>query len=190
MFTELEKQLKAHIPLTAEDFDTIKRHFVPKKMRKKQWLLEQGDVCTRMAFVEKGALYSYSSNENGSINVVQFAFEGWWMSDLYSFLTEKPSNLNIEALEDCELLVLKKDALGELLQKVPVFETYLRILYQNAYISLQNRIEKTISQNAEQRYLSFMEERTDILLRVPQHLIASYLGITPETLSRIRRSIT
>lgn len=149
-----------------------------------------GEVCTQMAFVEKGALYSYSGSENGSINVVQFAFEGWWMSDLYSFLTGEASNLYIEALEDAELLLLRTDALDDLISKVPAFDSYLRILYQNAYISLQHRIERTISQNAEQRYVSFTQDRKDILLRVPQHLIASYLGITPETLSRIRRNLT
>lgn len=189
MFTELEKQLKLHIDLSPEDFETIKRYFVPKKLRKKQLLLDAGDISTRMAFVEKGALYSYSSSENGSTSVVQFAFEGWWMSDLYSFLTREPSKLSIEALEDSEILLLKADALDELIKKAPVFDSYLRILYQNAYISLQHRIERTISQNAEQRYLSFMQDRKDILLRVPQHLIASFLGITPETLSRIRKKI-
>lgn len=190
MFEELHKQLTTHVRLSDEEFDTITRHFVPKKMRKKQLLLEMGDVCTRMAFVEKGALYSYSGSENGTINVVQFAFEGWWMSDLYSFLTGEQTNLYIEALEDSELLLLRTDALEELIGKVPVFDSYLRVLYQDAYISLQHRIERTISQNAEQRYLSFTKDRKDILLRVPQHLIASYLGIAPETLSRIRRNIS
>lgn len=189
MFSELEKNLGQHIVLTADEFDRVKRHFVPKKLRRKQFLLEQGDVCTRMAFVTKGALISYSTSEKGSINVVQFAFESWWMADLYSFFTQEPSKLNIEALEDCELLLLKTDQLEPLLAEVPAVESYLRILYQNAYVALQRRVEETIGLTAEQRYIRFMERDGHLLLRVPQHLIASYLGVTPETLSRIRKQV-
>lgn len=190
MFSELEKQVKKQISISPDELDILKRYFVPKKVRKKQLLLEAGDICTRMAFVEKGALFSYSSNEKGSISVIQFAFEGWWMSDLYSFLTQEPSKLSIEAMEDCELLLLKADSLEELLSEVPIFDSYLRILYQNAYVALQRRIEETIGLTADQRYNSFINNQAHILLRVPQHLIASYLGVTPETLSRIRKQVS
>lgn len=189
MFAELENNLKKYIPISPEDFERVKRHFVPKKLRRRQFLLEAGDNCTRMAFVEKGALYSYSTTEKGSVNVVQFAFESWWMSDLYSFFTQEPSKLTIEALEDAELLILKADRLQPLLAEVPVMETYLRILYQNAYVAMQRRIEETIGLTAEQRYLRFMERDAHLLLRVPQHLVASYIGVTPETLSRIRKQV-
>lgn len=187
MFTELEKNLSARIDISAEDLEKTKRFFTPKKLRKKQFLLEEYDICTRLAFVEKGALFSYSTKENGIVNVVQFAFEGWWMSDLYSFLTGDPSKLFIEALEDCELLILKKDSMESLLAEVPVFESYMRLLFQNAYVALQRRVEETIGLTAEQKYQNFMSRHARLMLRVPQHLIASYLGITPETLSRIRR---
>lgn len=190
MFSELEKNLRQHITLTTDEFDRVKRYFVPKKLRRKQFMLEASDVCTRMAFVSKGALFSYSTSEKGSVNVVQFAFESWWMADLYSFFTEEPSKLNIEALEDSELLLLKADRLQPLLADVPAMETYLRILYQNAYVALQRRLEETIGLTAEQRYLRFMERDGRLLLRVPQHMIASYLGVTPETLSRIRKQVS
>lgn len=190
MFTELEQQIKKHVTLGPGDFDKIKRHFVPKKIRKKQYLLEHGEVCNRLAFVEKGALFSYSTSEKGNTNVVQFAFESWWMADLYSFFTEEPSQLTIEALEESELFILRSDNFQPLLDDVPAMETYFRVLYQNAYVALQRRIEATIGLSAEERYKRFMEEDGRLLLRVPQHLIASFLGVTPETLSRIRRQIS
>ena len=189
MFSELERNFRQQIAITADEFNRVKRHFIPKKLRRKQFLLEQGDVCTRMAFVSKGALFSYGITEKGSANVVQFAFESWWMADLYSFFTQEPSKLAIEALEDCELLLLKADSLEPLLADVPAVDSYLRVLYQNAYVALQRRMEETIGQTAEQRYLRFMERDGHLLLRVPQHLVASYLGITPETLSRIRKQV-
>ena len=190
MFSELEKNFRQQIALTDDEFDRVTRHFVPKKLRRRQLLLEPGDVCTRMAFVTKGALYAYSTTEKGSINVVQFAFESWWMADLYSFFTQEPTKLTIEALEDCQLLLLKTDRLEPLMAEVPAVESYLRILYQNAYVALQRRMEETIGLTAEQRYTRFMERDGHLLLRVPQHLIASFLGITPETLSRIRKQLS
>ncbi len=190
MFSELKKNLGQQISLTDDEFERVRRYFVPKKLRRRQFLLELGDVCTRMAFVSKGALFSYSTTEKGSINVVQFAFESWWMADLYSFFTQEPSKLTIEALEDCELLLLKADRLEPLLAEVPAVESYLRILYQNAYVALQRRMEETIGLTAEQRYTRFLERDGQLLLRVPQHLIASYLGVTPETLSRIRKQVS
>lgn len=190
MFTELEKQLKKQGAIGPDDLEKVKRHFVPKKIRKKQFLLEQGDVCTRLAFVEKGGLFSYSTTEKGTTNVVQFAFEGWWMADLYSFLTHQPSKLTIEALEESELLILRADNFQPLLADVPSMESYFRILYQNAYVALQRRVEATIGLSAEERYKRFMEEDAHLLLRVPQHLIASFLGVTPETLSRIRKQVS
>ncbi|MGV3762001.1 Crp/Fnr family transcriptional regulator [Parapedobacter sp.] len=187
MFSELEKNFRQQITLSDDELQRVMRHFVPKKLRRKQFLLEAGDVCTRMAFVSKGALFSYATTDKGSINVVQFAFESWWMADLYSFFTQEPSKLAIEALEDSELLLLKSDRLEPLMAEVPAVESYLRILYQNAYVALQRRMEETLGLTAEQRYKRFMQRHGHFLLRVPQHLIASYLGVTPETLSRIRK---
>lgn len=188
MFTELEAQLKSNITITPDDLDQVKRYFVPKKVRKKQYLLDPGEVCHQLTFVEKGGLFSYSTSEKGAMNVVQFAFEGWWMSDLFSFFTNEASLLTIEALEDSELLILRTDNFQPLLNDVPVMESYFRKLYQNAYVALQRRMEATIGLSAEDRYKRLMAEHPHLLLRVPQHLIASFLGITPETLSRIRRN--
>jgi len=186
LFMQLDKQ----ILLNAEERAIIKEHFQPKKLKKKQFLLREGDICKQMAFVEKGALYSYSTDSKGNQHVIQFAFEGWWIADLLSYFTNDSSRLNIEALEDCSLLLLDRKNQDDLMKKVPAFETYCRILYQNAYIALQQRIESTIGLTAEEKYTKLIGHNTFILNRVPQHLVASYLGVTPETLSRIRKLMT
>lgn len=189
MFEQLIRSIQDKVPATEEELQLCKHYFTPKKLRRKQFLLQEGDVCNRMAFVEKGSLYSYSTDAKGNQRVIQFAFEGWWISDLYSFFTKEPSSLNIEALEDCELLLLDHEQHNYLLQKVRPYETYTRILLQNAYVAMQRRIEGTIGLTAEEKYSRLLNQYPACLTRVPQHLIASYLGITPETLSRIRKQM-
>ncbi len=189
MFEQLIKSIQDKVPATEQELQLCKHYFTPKKIRRKQFLLQEGDVCNRMAFVEKGSLYSYSTDAKGNQRVIQFAFEGWWISDLYSFFTKEPSSLNIEALEDSELLLLDHEQHEYLLKNVPQYETYTRMILQNAYVALQRRIEGTIGLTAEEKYSRFLNQYPTCLNRVPQHLIASYLGITPETLSRIRKQM-
>lgn len=189
MFELLIKSIQDKVPSSEEDLHLCKTYFTPKKLRRKQFLLQEGDVCNRMAFVEKGALYSYTTDAKGGQRVMQFAFEGFWISDLYSFFTREESKLNIEALEDCELLLLDHEQHENLLKNVRQYETYIRILYQNAYVALQQRLEGTIGLTAEEKYSHLVDQYSTIVNRVPQHLIASYLGITPETLSRIRKQM-
>ncbi len=190
MFEQLYKCIHEHVTLTDEEWELCKASFIPKRMRKRQFLLQTGDVCRRLAFIEKGALYSYSLDENGNQNVIQFGFEGWWIADLYSFLTDEPSELNIEVLEESELLMIDRDQNDVLMEKVPAFANYNRILFQNAFIALQRRIKNTIGLTAEEKYAHFLEDHPKTSERVPQHLIASFLGMSPETLSRVRRSLS
>lgn len=190
MFQGLESHVRRYIDLSEEDFELFSKQFTPKKIRKKQLLLEQGEICGRIAFIEKGAMYSYSIDEKGNLRLVQFAFEGWWIADLYSFFTHEPSKLCIEALEDTEVLLLPRERHEQFLKTMPWYEKYTRILYQNAYVAMQRRIEETTGLTAEEKFLRFMEHYSHWLLRVPQHLIASYLGVTPETLSRIRKNLS
>ncbi len=189
MYEILFQKLNDTTPFTPEEQEIIKSHFIPKKLKKRQFLLQEGDIANRLAFVEKGALYAYSTDDKGIQHVIQFAFEGWWISDLYSFLTKEPSQLNIEVLEDCELLLLDQEQQQILLKEVPRFETYTRILYQNAYVALQKRVESTIGLSAEDKYARMLDQYSFIANRVPLHLIAAYLGVTPETLSRIRKQM-
>ena len=108
MFERLKESLEEHVSLTDEQWDLCKNSFRPKRMLKRQFLLQEGDVCRELAFVEKGALYSFSVDSKGNQHVIRFAFEGWWMANLQSFFTRKPTRLNIEVLENSELLVLEK----------------------------------------------------------------------------------
>ncbi|MEO7120927.1 MAG: Crp/Fnr family transcriptional regulator [Ginsengibacter sp.] len=186
MYELLYKKITETISITAEEFDFCKALFLPKKLRKRQFLLQDGDVNKYTAFVSKGLLRSYTVDEKGNEHILQFAFEGWWMGDLYSFLTDEPSSFNMEALEACELLLITKPSWELLLNKIPAFERYFRILIQNNLIATQKRLMGSLSKSAEEKYVNLINTFPGCLQRVPQHMIASYLGITPETLSRIR----
>jgi CRP-like cAMP-binding protein len=189
MFEVLFQKFDEHIQLTEEEKQLCKTFFTPKKLRKRQYILQEGDVCKYVAFVEKGMLRSYTIDEKGNEHIMQFAFEGWWISDHYSFLTGEPAVYNIDALEDSELLLISKQAEEKMLQKIPKFEKYFRILLQNSLIATQRRLISSLSQNAEERYNQLISVCPTIPQRVPQHMMASFLGITPETLSRIRKQM-
>ncbi|MBB1283443.1 Crp/Fnr family transcriptional regulator [Flavisolibacter sp. BT320] len=189
MFELLFQKFDEKVQLTSEEKELCKNFFQPKKLRKRQYLLQEGDPCRYLAFVEKGMLRSYSIDEKGSEHIIQFAFEGWWISDQYSFLTGEPSVYNIDALEDCELLLLTRAGEEELMEKVPKVERFFRLLLQGNVIATQRRLVSSLSQPAEKRYHDLVESCPTIPQRVPQHMMASFLGITPETLSRIRRKV-
>jgi len=191
MFELLFKKFDEKIDLTQNEKDLSQTFFVPKKLRKKQYLLQEGDVCKYIAFVEKGLLRSYTINDKGQEHINQFAFEGWWIADQFSYLTGEPSRYNIEAMEDCELLLLSKQSEEQMLQQIPKFERYFRILLQNNLVATQKRLASSLSQSAEERYSELIQDCPSTLPhRIPQHMLASFLGITPETLSRIRKNIT
>ena len=186
MFELLSQSITEKISLTNEEFNFAKTLFIPKKLRKKQYLLQEGDVSKYTAFVEKGMLRTFTVDDKGNEPILQFSMEGWWAGDLYSFLTEEPSQYHIEAIEDCELLLITKPSWDRLLEKIPAFERYFRILIQNSLIATQRRLMESMSETAEGKYTKLVNNFPGCLQRIPQHMIASYLGITRETLSRIR----
>ncbi|SHF98272.1 cAMP-binding domain of CRP or a regulatory subunit of cAMP-dependent protein kinases [Fodinibius roseus] len=186
MYQVLKESFQEHVSLTDEQWEMCKKKFRPKRMLKRQFLLQEGDVCRELAFVEKGSLYSYSVDSKGNQHVIRFAFEGWWMANLQSFFTRKPTNLNIEVLEDSELLVLDSKNHEKLLEEIPAYERYHRIILQNAYVALQQRVENALGLTAEEKYNRLIEQNPEFMNRVPLNLVASYLGISPETLSRVR----
>jgi len=189
MFELLYKKITEKISLSEEEFEVCKTLFTPRKVRKKQFMLQEGDVSKYQIFVNKGLLRSYTIDDKGAEHILQFALEGWWTADLYSFFTEEPSLFTIEALEDSELLLITRPSWETLLEKLPVLERYFRILIQNSLIATQRRLMESLSETAEKKYLKFMKMYPESIQRVPQHMIASYLGITRETLSRLRRDI-
>ena len=163
MYEQLAKSIGDKVTLTAAEFEVCKTFFIPKKIRKKQTLLLEGDVCTYNAFIEKGILRSYTTDEKGHEHIMQFAFEGWWITDLSSFLMGEHSTFTIEAIEDSELLLLTATAREELMDALPVFERYQRLLLQNAYIALQTRVNSALTATAEEKYTKLTISYPDIV---------------------------
>lgn len=190
MKVELEKSIRSRIKASDEDFEVIRKKLIPKKVRKRQFLLNAGDVCEYMIFVERGLLRSFSDDKDGSEHTMQFAPEGWWISDMASLFSREPSKFNIEALEESELLLMSKQVMDELMDMVPQLPRYFLNLMENHIIALQRRINVVQSMSAEETYLKLMEIKPDLINRVSLQHIASYLGITPETLSRVRKQVT
>ena len=181
--------LRARVPLTEAEFASFRGYLRPLALRKRQHLLRAGEVCTTYAFVTHGCLRSYSLTSEGHEHTLQFAPEDWWVSDLYSLLTQQPNTMSIDALEDSQLLLLDQADLESIYAQCPVFERYFRLLMQSRYVVLQERVNAALSQTAAEKYRHFLRKYPTIVQRVPQHLIASYLGITPESLSRVRRQL-
>lgn len=161
-----------------------------KTFEKKDKILEEGQYSKHIYFILSGSCYSYINDTKDQNHAVQFALEGYWISDLYSFFSGKKAIYNIEALEQTSVLVLNKENFDRACTEMPIFEKFFRILIQNAYISLQYRLAKTTSEEAENRYLDFSARHPDFIQRIPQYLIASYLGIKPQSLSRIRKELS
>ncbi len=189
MFDMLRTHIQKRIDLTEKEFTHCTKFFIPKKVRKRQFLLQEGDVCKFIAYVVRGCLRSYSIDDRGEEHVVQFAIEDWWISDMNSFLTGEASVYNIDALEDSEVLLLDRQSREALLSDVPEFERFFRLLMEANYIASHKRINDSLSASAEERYVSFLKTYPVFAQRVSQNQIASYLGITPESLSRIRKQL-
>lgn len=190
MYDALEKHIRNRVALTDEEFAHSTTFFIPKKIRKHQFLQQEGEVCKHISFVTRGCLRQYTIDETGEEHVVQFAIEDWWISDLYSFLTREPATYNIDALEDSELLLLEARLHEKLCNDIPKFDRFFRLLLQSNYVANQRRITASLTLSAEEQYLLLQQTYPDIVNRVPQNQIASYLGITPQSLSRIRRDLT
>jgi len=171
------------------EFRAWEELLVPKQVRKKALLVREGENCNHIWFVNSGALYSYILNEKAETHVIQFALEGYWISDLFSFFSGRKAIYNIEALEDSELLALSKPNFEIACDRCPLIERFFRVLIQNAYVALQYRLAQTTGKEAKERYEEFIKLHPDFPQRIPQYLIASYLGIKPQSLSRIRREL-
>jgi CRP-like cAMP-binding protein len=189
MYELFFKKYAEKVKVTREQEEIIKKYLIPKKLRKKQYLLQESDPAKYIAFVEKGVLRSYSLDTKGNEHIIQFAMEGWTISDLNSFLTGEPATYNIDALEDSELVLISHAAHNALLKEIPEYESYLRLQLTGAYVAMQKRLTSILSLSLEERYINFTNLYPDLIQRVPQHMIASYMGLTPETLSRIRNKL-
>ena len=174
-------------PLTGDEIDLIQSSFTPKKFRKRQYFLQEGEVCKYSAFIVKGAMRQYSVDDKGAEHIVHLSIENWWAVDRESFVMLTPSVYNIDAWEDTEALLITRADMN-MLDQIPAIAVMIRKLDERHSIANQRRLNASISLSAEKRYEEFASCYPEFLKRFPQHIIASYLGITKETLSRIRKS--
>jgi CRP-like cAMP-binding protein len=179
----------ASTPLTDSQAELIKNTFAPKKIRKRQYLLQEGEVCKYAAFIVKGAMRQYSVDDKGAEHIVRLLIENWWASDRESYVMLTPSVYNIDAWEDTDVLLVTKADFLNRISSIPAISELARKLDENYAISSQKRLNAIISLPAEKRYSDFTKTYPEFLQRFPQHILASYLGITKETLSRVRKHV-
>lgn len=190
MFERINQHISVCGVFSLAETDVFNSLLQYKEIPKKTLLLHEGDICNFEYFINQGCIRSYYIDSKGSEVTLQFAIEGWWVSDIASFHERKPSHMFIETLEDCEVLYLTPETKEELLAQIPKFERVFRLMVQRNLSSLQERLFKTIATTAAEKYLDFITRYPTIPQRVAQHYIASYLGFTPEFLSKVRGKLT
>lgn len=186
----LKTHISKRVRLTDAEFDRCRGFFVEKRVRKRQFLLQEGEVSRAIAYVTDGCLRSYTVDRKGEEHIIQFAIADWWISDLQSYLTGSPATYTIDAIQDSTVLLLEREARVRLLDAVPAMERFFRLLQEANYIAMHRRINASLSESAEERYLAFLKTYPALVEQVPQGQIASYLGITPQSLSRIRKDLS
>lgn len=185
----LKSYFSKHLPLDEREVDILKTVFKEKKVRRRHFLLQEGDVCQFNSFVVEGCLRMYMVDDQGKEHNLQFAIENWWILDMESFYLGKPSRLNIEAIEHSVVYQINKEDQFKLFLEYPKFNHIFRVLCENALISTQKRILQNISSTAEERYVDFLDRYPQLFNRISNVQIASFIGVTPEFLSAIRKRI-
>jgi CRP-like cAMP-binding protein len=186
MFDIFQKYITEKASLTDQEIEKLRTFSIHRKLHKRQFILREGEVCRHNCFVAKGCLRSYRIGEDGTEYIMRFAVENWWISDRESLNEGTPSKSNIDALEDSEVFLWTKEDFDHLMKEIPALSIFSERLLAKSFNSIQNRMFAQISQSAEEKYNSFIQSYPDLFKRVPLHMIASYLGVTRETLSRIR----
>lgn len=183
--TLLLSAIAKHVSLEKEEEEYVVSLLHSKKVKKKQFLLEEGEVNSKIIYVTEGCLRSYAVDKNGFDHVLQFAPPEWWIVDMYSAITQQPARLNIDAVEDSRLVFILKPDFDALLLKIPKLERYFRILGQNALATYQYRQIDHLSLSAIERYANFCQTYPSLIRTLPQKQVASYIGVTPEFLSKM-----
>jgi len=182
LYTNIER----HIHLTQDDKVRFLSVLRTKTVKKKSIILSENKVSTHATFVLKGCLKAYTVNDNGFEHIIQFAPEDWWVTDMYSFISQKPGNIIIEAIENSEVVQLSRADQLRLFDDIPAFERYFRIITEKSLVSYRTRLMDNMSLTATERYAGFCEQYPTLITKLPQKLIASYIGVTPEFLSKMR----
>ena len=190
MYKPILDYVSRFIALSSEE----ERYFVSilkrRKYLKRQFIVQAGDECKYETYVVKGCLRAYFVDPNGTLHIIQFAIEDWWISDMASLTMGGPSTFNIDALEDTEVIQIEREKFNEMFDKIPKFERMFRLMLTRAFVAHQQRIIDNLCMPARDRYQTFLKRYRHIEQRLPQNQIASYLGMTPEFLSQIRKKIT
>ena len=188
-FQSISNTIGQYIALTPEEKDFLISSLVVQRLKQGEFLEHAGDSATHLTYVNTGCLMTYYTDTSGNDHVLQFATSGWWTGDLTCYIKSTPNHYSTKALADSEVLLLTKVGMETLLEKYPKFERYFRIIFQNSLITHQERILQGFSSAADERYQYFLEKYPTLEQYVPLKYIASYLGITPEFLSKIRRKL-
>lgn len=186
----LFKEFEEILPLTKEESNLIESKILISKVRRKGFILKEGNICKHYTYVKKGIFKMYGIDDKGFSHNIQFAAEGSWIADIGSFYTQTPSKLYIEAIEDSEIYQINQPDLYWLFIEVHKVNRMFKVISENNFVEIQNRVLQNFSSTAEQRYLSFLDQYPHLSNRLPNTQIASYLGITPEFLSKIRRGLS
>jgi CRP-like cAMP-binding protein len=189
-FEILQTYLQARAPFTEREFDFIRTLFIPRNLRAGESLHHAGEVAKYAAFIAKGCLRSYVIDSKGKEHIVMFAPENWWLADNVSLATKTPSQYFVDAIEDSSVLLIDPASHETLVEKSPGYAAAFRKGLQRHAAAKDERIVKSLSNSAEERYLDFLKAYSSIATRVPQWMVASYLGLSPETVSRIRKKLS
>lgn len=189
-FPEFTNHLRRFIKLDDDELEAVFSFMKPMQVRKKSFLLKEGQICRSNFFTEKGCLRMLFINAKGVEQTTQFAIEHWWLADYMSFTNQSPAQFSIQAVEDSEVLALDYDLQDDLLAAVPQMEHYFRIVFQKAAAAAQVRMMYTNDLSREDMYRFFIQSFPEFVQRIPQYMLASYLGFTPEYLSELRRKIS
>jgi CRP-like cAMP-binding protein len=186
MSDNLKKHIEKFVEISEQDYSKILTYFMPAEVAKKQNLLVEGEVCGTNYFVVRGCLRLFFVNEKGVEQTIQFALENWWLADYTSFSSHKPSDFYIQAVEKSKVLAINFKAQEEMLHHFPRMERYFRLVHQRAHAAYQFRIKGLYNLSREELYHQFNKRYPEFVQRIPQYLLASFLGFTPEYLSEIR----
>ncbi|MFZ4784931.1 MAG: Crp/Fnr family transcriptional regulator [Flavobacteriales bacterium] len=189
MFENLRRHLDSRVSISDSDFELITQKIKVKRFKKKEMIARANEVADYQGYINSGSVRMFFTDDKGHEHVVQLSFEDWWTGDIMSFVTGQPADYSIEALEESELFLFQRDDMETLYHAVPQLERSFRILTQNALVAMQQRMVANMSKSAEERYLNLIKKFPHLELRIAQHHIASFLGITPEALSRIKKSL-